>query len=91
MSDKNKGRGNNPWGNKGKKGSRGSSGHKDRPSHNSGGHRGGQDPVDINDIMRQAKHGFDDFVPGNLGGGAIGAIRRLSTASLFCFPLYLHR
>ena len=89
MSDKNKGRGKNPWGSgkgsgKGSnKGSRGSSGHKDRPPHHSNGHRGGQDPVDINDLMRQAKHGFDDFVPGNLGGGAMGIIAGLILLALF--------
>lgn len=81
MSDKNKGSGKNPWGKN--KGGRSSSGRKDRPSHNSGGHRGGQDPVDINDIMRQAKHGFDDFIPGNLGGGAIGVIAGLILLALF--------
>lgn len=85
MSDKNKGRGKNPWGSgKGSnKGSRGSSGHKDRPSHHSSGHRGGQDPVDINDLMRQAKHGFDDFMPGNLGGGAMGVIAGLILLAIF--------
>jgi membrane protease subunit HflK len=81
MSDKNKGRGKNPWGNN-KGGSKGPSGHKERPSGNHGGYRN-NDTVDINDLMRQAKHGFNDMMPGNLGGGALGIIAGLILLALF--------
>ena len=85
MSDKNKGSGKNPWGsNRGQ--NKGSNKGGYNPSKNSGGGQrpsGGQDPVDINDLMRQAKHGFDDFIPGNLGGGAMGVIAGLVLLALF--------
>ena len=73
MSDKNKGRSKNPWGN-----SKGGHAGKDRPSsskgsggsyHSGGGHN---EPPDLDQMLRKAKDDFGSMFPGNMGGGAIG-------------------
>lgn len=70
MSDKN---GKNPWGNvKGNGGKKGSA-----PKNYGGGHRplgGGNDPIDLDAMMRRAKDDFGSMLPGNFGGGAVGII-----------------
>lgn len=79
MSDKDKGRGKNPWGNPA---------NKDRPSHkNSGGGRrpsGKDDPSDsMDEFLRKTVNGFDDMIPGNLGGGTIGVLAGVVLLVLF--------
>lgn len=76
MSDKK-----NPWGsNKG-----GSKGPTRKPS--GGGSKrppsGGNDPIDLDQMMRKAKDDFGDMIPGNLGGGAIGLIGGVILLILF--------
>ncbi|MEM6811708.1 MAG: FtsH protease activity modulator HflK [Pseudomonadota bacterium] len=74
-------KGKNPWGNT-KGNARGSSkGKSQRPrssEHNSGGRyhssHHNNDPIDINDAIRRAKNDLNGMLPGNLGGGAMGAI-----------------
>jgi len=82
MPDDKKGKGKNPWGNnKGNRGSKRPDRHesKHRPSH----HGHDNDPIDINDALRRAKSDFGDMFPGNLGGGAIGAIIGVILLGLF--------
>jgi len=73
MSDKKKGSGKNPWGNAGKN-NKPSTPNKDRPAQRpTGGYQGnGQDPVDLDAMLRKAKDDFGGMIPGNMGGGAIG-------------------
>ena len=73
MSDKKKGSGKNPWGNAGKN-NKPSTPNKDRqPQRPTGGYQGsGQDPVDLDAMLRKAKNDFGGMFPGNMGGGAIG-------------------
>lgn len=62
MSDKPK----NPWGTiKG-----GNTGKRPAPKRPANG--GGQEPPDLDDMLRKAKDDFGNFMPGNMGGGAIG-------------------
>lgn len=79
MSDKK----NNPWGtNKGNnKGSNKASGGGRPPRRPTNG--GGNEPIDLDSMMRKAKSDFGDMIPGNLGGGAIGLIGGLILLVLF--------
>lgn len=79
MSDKNKGRGKNPWGNPA---------NKDRPHHKNssggrGGPSGGNEPPDLDAFLRKTMNGLDDMIPGNLGGGVIGILSGVVLLVLF--------
>lgn len=78
MSDKNKGNGKNPWGSAPKKG-------RTPPKKISNNHSSsnGNEPIDIDTVLRKAKSDFDGLIPGNLSGGTIGLI--IGAALLFLF------
>lgn len=90
--DDNKGKRKNPWGSNQNNGGR--KGGRDNPwggSSSGGGHRGngrGNDPKDIDDLIRNAQEGLRDVLPGNMNGGLmiillIGVIILLWLASGF--------
>ena len=78
MSDKK-----NPWGNnKGNSGSRKpTSGGSGRPPRRTAG--GGDNTIDLDQMIRKAKNDFGDMIPGNMGGGAIGLAALLVLGVLF--------
>lgn len=80
MSDNNKGKGKNPWGNnKGSNKGSGGTPPPRRPQNNGNG----DNTIDLDAVLRRAKSDFDGMIPGNLGGGAIGLIAGALLLALF--------
>ena len=62
-----------PWGNKGSGGNKGGR----------GGRGGGQEPPDLDEMLRKARQNLDEFLPGGFGGGALIGLVVIAIALLW--------